>query len=142
MNQAEMVEAFGFLFRGRLDVYGTEEGGADRDDTESYSTRIQNHLLGVRPMGVYPMVDHPNDGWVVTWGCVDFDEGDLPSWVHAVNLQAVLHTFGITAWIERSRSKGYHVWVFLKGWTEAALVRRALLAACQIVDAPTKEINP
>jgi hypothetical protein len=93
-------------------------------------------------MGVYPMVNDSGQDWVVFWGCVDFDEGDEISFIHARNLWTVLDAFDITAWIERSRSKGYHVWVFSSEPISAKRMRHALLSACDIAKAPTKEINP
>ncbi len=160
-----VADDFYELFQGNLWAYGTEEGGCARIDnpTDTPALRMRDlmelHLRGDASqciagegMGIYPMVEMapiPSPAgstsgfqWRVHWGCIDFDEGDEESWVHAKNVHLVLQTFGITAWIERSRSKGYHVWVFLQDWTDAGLVRRALLAACQIVEAPTKEINP
>lgn len=141
------------LFVGRKDVIGTEEGGCERlESSDIWNQCMVNHWTGDGPpVGVYPMVreiismngqGHLPGAWAVHWGCVDFDEGDRDSLVHACNLVRVLQHFDITSWIEKSRSKGYHVWVFLQDWTYAATVRRALLAACQIAQAPTKEINP
>lgn len=141
---ADTVDAFAYLFQGRLDAYGTEQGGCDRNtsgDWDAYRTRVIEHLYGDTPMGVYPMVlEH--DEFRVSWGCVDFDEGDEVSWIHSRNLHTALSTFGIQGWIERSRSKGFHVWVFCDDWVPASTMREALLGACQIVGAPTKEINP
>ena len=131
---------FAALFVGRLDAYGTEGGGAvhvDPADVGGYVERIRRHLGGTTPTGVYPYVN----GYV-HWGCVDFDEGEERSWVHAVNLHNALAAFGIQGWIERSRSKGYHVWVFGEGWVPAPTMRRALLVACQVAGAPTREVNP
>jgi len=138
----DTASQFASLFAGSWDAYGTEEGGCDRDtSTANYHDRILMHLAGTRPMGVYPM--HVlNHEWVVNWGCIDFDEGEEASLAYARNVHAVLREFGITAWVERSRSKGYHVWVFLDEPVEASIVRTALLGACQVVGAPTKEINP
>jgi hypothetical protein len=164
----DLVAQFAILFEGRKDAYGTEEGGCWRpellDSHGQYHMIIDGHLSGNTPSGVYPLVLRTTivpdpeglgssanwdgepvravDRWSVKWGCVDFDEGDEESWVHAVNLANALDKFDITGWIERSRSKGYHVWVFAEGWVDATLMREALLAACQVVDAPTREINP
>jgi hypothetical protein len=139
------IDRFAALFQGRLDAYGTEDGGCDRAINGSeaqYLDRIEDHLYSNLPMGVYPMVPAGEGEFAVGWGCVDFDEGDEASWVYALNLQAVLEALGVTAWIERSRSKGYHVWVFLTEDVSATSMRRALLGATQIAQAPTKEINP
>ena len=141
MTDDETIAAFAALFRGRLDAYGTDEGGCDkqtRGTWDEYLGRVYFHLYGSVPMGVYPLLD---DG-TVHWGCVDFDEGEDASFDHARNLANALSTFDMLGHIERSRSKGYHVWVFFEEEQDALTVRRALLAACQIVDAPTKEINP
>jgi len=150
-----LIECWWELFDGNRMAIGTEEGGCERMAVaEDWVMWTEGHLRGVNPpVGVYPMVLrhkgvakpahtewHPE--WRVKWGCVDFDEGDKESWVHAKNTYLALTTFGITGWIERSRSKGYHVWVFSDEWVDAPIMRYALLAACQLVDAPTKEINP
>jgi hypothetical protein len=151
-----LVEQFIDLFQGNVNAVGGEDGMCWRiggeQRREQWEGHVRTHLDGsMEPIGVYPMVFHQrfydaeahmHGGWCVHWGCVDFDEGEDESWVHAKNLWTVLDMFGIRAWIERSRSKGYHVWVFAKEWTEAKLMREALLAGCQLVDAPTKEINP
>lgn len=159
MTHAPYAEKLWDLFRGRTDAVGTDEGGCMRIEWHGANhPAVPDHMLfdltashldgliraggpvSVRStgIGVYPLMDDNT----VRWGCVDFDEGDQESWVHAVNLSKALKACDITSWIERSRSKGYHVWVFLTEWCDASLVREALLAACQIVDAPTKEINP
>lgn len=136
------MTTFQELWLGRLDAYGTDHGGCERvppeaQGTDEFRRRLVAHLAGSAPMGVYPMrADN-----TVHWGCVDWDQGD-GDLVHAINTQAVLAQFGVASWIEASRSKGWHLWVFAQGWVPAAVMRRALLAACQIVDAPTKEINP
>lgn len=133
---------FALLFEGRTDAYGAEEGRSELAYDVVYIDRIREHLHGQRPMGVYPMWYSESDGWIVNWGCVDFDEGDEPSWIHANNLHQVLAHLDVTSWIERSRSKGYHVWVFSMESVPAHVMRRALLGATQIAKAPLKEINP
>lgn len=140
----EIVTLFAELHAGSQDAYGSELGSCVRTDTPSwadYRQRIHNHLTGIEPMGVYPMT-RTADGWTVRWGCVDFDEGEHESFIHASNLQAVLSELDITSWVCRSRSKGFHVWVYAAEAIDAPLMRRSLLAATQIAKAPTKEINP
>lgn len=147
------MDRFIELFEGNHDAFGLEEGGCAHIHPDSWELALRTHLTGeAEPIGVYPMVHNVtryyDDGyaqrlnWGVKWGCVDFDQGEEESWVHAKNVHLALTTFGITGWIERSRSKGFHVWVFAQDWVEAKLMRRALLAACQLVEAPTREINP
>lgn len=139
METIDIQEAFADLFEGNRDRYGTEEGGSviHTADWEELSAL---HLTGdIEPIGVYPI--DPDTGQC-RWGCIDFDEGDEISLIHARNVEAFLECEGITAWVERSRSKGFHVWVFVKGWMPPSVMRNALLYACEFMGAPTKEINP
>ena len=141
---SEIVSKFAELFLGRMDAYGTEEGGCERTTDSlwvNYVERVKHHLGDGKSMGVYPMV-HVGEHWQVNWGCVDFDEGEETAWIEARNLRVVLGELGITGWVERSRSKGFHVWVFASAPTRAEHMRKALLGATQIARASTKEINP
>ena len=131
------------LFQGRMDAYGTDEGGCDKVTDvpdhalqDEYERRIAAHLVGSNLMGVYPLADNLE----VTWGCTDLDYTDDPT--EAYNLRTLLNAAGINAWVETSRSKGFHVWTFCEEWTPAHLVRDALLAAHQILGIPATEINP
>ena len=147
---------FKVLFEGNRSALGAEEGGCLRlPQPWMWSQFIEAHLTGEgEPVGVYPMVQMEHKGvakpthtewhpeWQVKWGCVDIDVGESESQVHAKNLHLALETFGIRGWIERSRSKGYHVWLFADDWVSAGTMRSALLAACQIASAPSQEVNP
>lgn len=154
--QIDLVNRFCALFDGSREAVGTEEGGCRRlTDPEDWLLELEGHLrFPDCQVGVYPMTTMIDDdwttvgtshgpyNWVVKWGCVDFDMGEEESWAQALDLSHCLEQFKIKSWIERSRSKGYHVWIFLEAWTDAEVVRRALLAASQIVGTSTKEINP
>jgi hypothetical protein len=140
-----MGQLFIQLFAGNNDAVGTEEGGCLRrpvgayDDVSWWERQLWRHLDDNVPVGVYPVRYGQ-----VHWGCVDFDEGEEESFAHAVNLTKVLAKFNVHGWMERSRSKGYHVWCFHNPgvWMAAPVVRRGLLVACALVGAPVKEINP
>lgn len=135
----DIAETFADLFQGNLYRYGTEEGGSVESQYD-WDQIIEWHLTGfIDPIGGYPIDPDSNE---CKWGCVDFDEGDEISLIHARNVEAFLECEGITAWVERSRSKGYHVWVFTKKWVPARIMRSALLYACEFMGAPIKEINP
>lgn len=136
------------LFRGNPAAVGLDDAGRgapgplrlDPDHAQGeWTILMERHLAGTIGIGVYPF-NHAKDG--VAWGCVDLDEGELASWSLATDLRMGLHELGVTGFIERSRSKGYHVWVFFGGWVPAPLVRRLLVGTCQAVGAPTREVNP
>lgn len=140
-----LLDDFCELFEGNKTAVGLETGGclrvpADPTADSWWRDMLRLHLDGV-PTGVYPMTQL-GPTWRVRWGCIDYDEGDRESLIHARNTVKILGRFNITGWIERSRSKGYHVWVFAHTWVAASTMRRALLATAQLVDAPMREINP
>lgn len=139
---------FAELFEGNEKTHGTESGGCSHTPPDFIA-----HLAGTTtPIGVYPM-RYLSDDWHVKWGCVDLDvKSDTKRrWDYecttdaaraAMNLKNVLHTLGIHAFIECTRSKGYHVWIFATTWVPARTMRRALLIACDIAEVPPTEVNP
>lgn len=125
----EQTFRFSQLFAGREDVHGHDEGRCVEGRPDFHA-----HLHGGNRIGVYPLRD---DGYV-RWGCIDIDFDDVNL---AKNLRGALAALDIKAFIETSRSKGYHVWVFAT-WGPARVMRDALMAACQICDYNPKEVNP
>lgn len=132
---------FAELFKGRLDAYGTDDGGCARVGgglhlEGEYQRRVFSHLMGATSMGVYPLMDSLE----VHWGCTDLDYTEDPT--EAWNLATLLESANINAWVERSRSKGFHVWTFATTAIPATTMRDALLAAHQILGIPPTEVNP
>jgi hypothetical protein len=133
---SQQVERFATLFTGRADAYGTDTGGAKwaTVTNETYD----RHLNGVEPIGIYP-VRNINGESMVCWGCCDIDTGD---WSEAFMLATALQGMGLKPFVERSRSKGWHIWIFVDQWVPAATMRRALKVAYAAIDLPAKEANP
>ena len=127
---------FGTLFRGRGDVYGHEEGRCVKEPLNHEIFR--QHLEGIQAIGVYPMVPMNGVHYVV-WGCSDIDIEDLAG---ARKIQSALRAVQVESFIERSRSKGYHVWVFAEEPVTASAMRRMLLVAHQVAEYPATEVNP
>jgi hypothetical protein len=124
---------FANLFQGRDDAWGGDEGRAVVEEVtlDTYAAHLEYGPF----IGIYPL----RDDNTVLWGCVDIDYESINA---AWNLRTVLSHFGIYAYVERSRSKGYHVWVFAREWVDAKLMRYALVVACKLADVPPKEVNP
>jgi hypothetical protein len=165
MADLETITGFTELFRGgriARDTPGDPAGfrpwanpGAEgyREATgATFRAAVKDHL-GDRsaPIGVYPLMEfhRPSEGlqtalrtWGVYWGCIDWDVGENDSLIHARNVQETLRQLTVASWIERSRSKGYHLWVFYTEPVPARAVREGLIGACKIVDAPITEVNP
>ena len=136
-NTGSELGRFLLLFRGRGDVYGSNTGSCIKH--ELTADVFLSHLDGSGdPIGVYPMVPFNND-WYTVWGCSDIDIDDYGM---ALELHNALAAGGVHSYIERSRSKGYHVWVFASKPVLARNMRRMMLAAHQVADIPAREVNP
>lgn len=137
MDSSATVDMFVELFRGRGDCYGSDDGGCVRNQL----TRdvFASHLGDGPSIGVYPAVPRGTAPAICVWGCSDIDVEDIDS---AKLLKRTLESAGVHAWLERSRSKGYHVWVFASEPVPAEDMRRMLLVAHQVADYPAREVNP
>ena len=126
----QAASAFWTLFDGRRDCYGKGAGlCVKKPITEELLTR---HLAGEVTIGVYPLTPEGTCHWL----CIDLDlpdEAEVTRWARALTLYEALRGLGASPFIERSKSKGYHAWVFFREPVEAAwarrLARRALAAA-------------
>lgn len=124
------------LFGGNMAAHGSDEGYAVRQPVTP--SLVKQHLEGTNGIGIYPMW-FQNEKWWVKWGCCDIDTGD---WSEAYGLCVALKAMGLVPFVERSRSKGWHVWVFSDGPVEAKHMRRCLKVAYAAIDLPAREANP
>jgi len=124
------IETFAALFAGRTDARGDMDGGCIREvvDLDTY----RRHLDGEESLGLYST----QDGNRVVWACTDHDggDGDLDD---ALRVRDALTLAGATAYVERSREKGYHVWVFFAEPVAAAWVRVLLGNALERAGLPS-----
>lgn len=132
----EQAEDLLTLFAGRHDVYGGDEGVAVREPVTL--SLASGHLAGTTGFGIYPIV-HRESSLYVRWGCSDIDTG---IWSEAYLLWSALRGMGLRPYVERSRSKGWHIWIFSPEWVEARTMRRALKCAYSAIGLPAKEANP
>lgn len=105
-----VTEQFTRLFQGNHSVHGHDHGYSVPRPPDFHS-----HLYGLHPTGIYPMVMR-GGVWEVRWSCIDIDKEDYPL---AREFETLLDESGVQAWVERSRSKGYHVWMFWDQWLSA-----------------------
>ena len=161
MNENTII-SFRDLFLGFPLAYGTDEGGCRWADVDSM---WEKHLSGEEMIGIYPMVYDPHftqggpdswtegpdnhryyvemnpDLWMCKWGSIDIDDGE-DSLIIARNTQTIFQAMDIEAWPERSRSKGYHLWIFTEEWVRASVIRRAMHAALNLAEASYDAVYP
>lgn len=100
---------------------------------------FQDHLNGKIDLGVYCT----NDRSECYWGCIDLD--DARDWLvlsAAKEVQEAYKRAGVQSWVERSRSKGYHIWIFPISPTPARIMRQAQLTILEQVGIKGVEVNP
>ncbi len=136
---ADKVALLRTLFRARDDVYalrwasarpgktgyspavagGWAGRGASRDHLRLTDDVIEDHLLGSKTVGIYPLLA----GDTCWFLACDFDG---PSWaLDALAYLSSCREESIPAALERSRSgEGAHVWIFFSGPVAAASARR------------------
>lgn len=124
------------LFQGRTDAFGAVHGESVK--YELREAQWKDHVYYGGSVGVYPLLDNGT----VHWGCVDIDDGYDISLVVARNLHRAYAQLGLTSWIERTKGKGYHVWLLCSDWVPAVQMRAVQILACTLVGYTPREINP
>ena len=123
---------------GRTDVYGTYDVQTGRVWQMKKSVTdavVREHLQGKRPYGIYLL-----EADRVRAAAVDFDD-DVPALPYDFVARAKHQ--GIPAYIERSKSKGYHAWVFFDpAGVQAGKVRLVLKMMLEEMGRPATEIFP
>lgn len=127
------------LFEGNPDAFGIDTPAGVRCVRGSAYDAVGRHLDGGPACGTYPMRSN-----MVKWGCTDIDNGSFDD---AHTMYDILVRMRMNPWIERSRSKGYHVWVFGDEFMPAWYMRRMFMFAHYVSDqigkpVPPSEVNP
>jgi hypothetical protein len=134
----DKVRIFKDLFTGLQEVFGTYDprtGKVHQEKEKVTDAVILAHLVGKRPYGVYLLT-----GDTTRAVAVDFDQERLAL---PVSYVAAAGRYGLSTYIERSKSKGYHVWMFFE--PPGVLAHKARLVARKVladVGAPETEIFP
>jgi len=137
-NASDKIKLFREFFTGLDHVYGT----FDPQSGQSWQVKkpvtdqvILRHLTGRRPYGVYLLVGDQTRAVIV-----DFDHDDA---MPPLDFVAAATHYDIPAYIERSKSKGYHVWVFFEqAGVIAAKARTVMRHILSEVDSPNTEVFP
>jgi hypothetical protein len=109
LSRNEKIELFMGLFSGLRCAYGTysaETGRTYQVKSMVRKSTISSHLWGTRPYGVYLLVADKTRA-----AAIDFDTRELEPVVKFITQTDRLE---IPAYIERSKSKGHHVWMFFE----------------------------
>jgi P4 family phage/plasmid primase-like protien len=146
MTDTEKIALIKEIFKGREDAYGrynetTEKGKCVKEPVTDEV--IKAHLTGKKRIGRYPLSPHILDGSGTLWVAADIDDDDLGL---AIQFCEALEHLEIPCYIERSKSKGYHVWVFFTEPIEAKWARGLMKYAMDLLEKDTdyriKEVFP
>jgi len=141
-NGSGPVAIFRSLFAGREDAYGTPDPSNPKKGLcvrERLTDEvIERHLRGKIRVGVYLL----RDDLAVSFGAADFDGGEADL-ERALAFCVAAEAAGLHPYLERSRGKGFHVWLFFSRPVPAAIVRRALRQLADYLGLPRSlEIFP
>ena len=138
INTHQMVNIFRSLFFGQPDVYGTYDSTTGRARVVKARVTdkvIWSHISGIQPYGVFLLVKDRIRAIVV-----DFDTKNR---MQPADFVFRSKHYSISAYIERSKSKGYHCWIFFD--ESGVLARKARLVVNHIledIEAPDVEVFP
>jgi hypothetical protein len=136
-NTAEKLSIYKSLFTGLKNVYGTydtQTGKVRQEKTTVTDEVILAHLTGKQSYGVYLLT---GDKTIAL--AVDFDRDDLSLPIAYV---AGARCYDMSAYIERSKSKGYHVWMFFEEPVWAYKARLVVQKVLSDIGRPQTEIFP
>ena len=125
-NTTEKIRIFKSLFMGLRNVYGTYDTRTGKVRQEKVAVTdevILAHLAGKQSYGVYLLTGDKTGALAV-----DFDENEL---CLPISFVAGARRYDMPAYIERSKSKGYHVWIFFE--QGGVLARKARIVAHKIL---------
>jgi len=108
-----MPKLYSKLFSGRTDCYGINQFCLKEPLTDEI---YKEHLCGIKRIGIYPIYDKI---WT-KWLACDIDEDDFNK---AISIKEKAEKYKLPMYIERSKSKGYHVWIFFNKPIEAVKPR-------------------
>lgn len=106
------------LFCGRKDAYLWEDSGKVRTEFGSLAEWIPSHINGENRIGAFPCVNDETK-----WGLLDLDSENKD---RINRIYACLLDHNITPYLERSKSKGFHIWIFLDEPVKASDIRLVL----------------
>jgi hypothetical protein len=135
---SEKIVLFRSFFSGLPNVYGTYDPNTGRSRQEKKPVTdetILSHLQGKRPFGVYLLTGDCTRAVVA-----DFDHHD-PS--QPIKFVKTANHYRLSAYIETSKSKGYHVWIFFElAGVKALKARLVVKSILDQIEAPQTEIFP
>jgi hypothetical protein len=134
-QKTELILRF---FSGRKDalIYQDPKTGGVKTAYEGIATWIPNHLNGSMRIGVFPCVNDETK-----WSILDFDSEDRGV---IDKIYACLLDHNLFPYLERSKSKGFHIWIFFDEPVRASDIRLVLLHLVNKagIDPKTIEIFP
>ncbi len=105
---------------GRTDAFGWHDGRRASVVKRSLDEFIiRQHLLGKSRVGFFPL----NSEGQTRWGVIDIDDaGGSP----VLDIVKKGREWGLKLAVEKSKSKGHHIWLLLADWTPTIKVRTIL----------------
>jgi len=131
MTENDKINLFMSIFRGRDDCYGNE-AKCINEPLDRALYRL--HLIGKKRIGVYMVLKDS-----IYFSALDIDRDDIEAVKEYYN-NAI--SYGLTPYIEISKSKGYHVWHFFSEPVKASKIRAIMKQIADVSNIGKVEIFP
>jgi len=137
-STVEKLSLFGSFFTGLKNVYGTYDpasGRASQVKAPVTDKVLMAHITGRKPYGVYLLVKDRTRAIAV-----DFDTNNT---LGPMDFVSRVKHYGISSYVERSKYKGHHVWIFFEEKGVLALKARVVVHhILDEIDEPETEVFP
>ena len=138
LSDKEKMRLFFSRFHGLENVYGTyntQTGKHWQIKGKVTEKVIEKHLKGKQPYGFYPLI-----GDKTSVAVADFDNLDPRPPIEFIKRA---EHYGLSTYLEKSKSKGYHVWLFFpKDGINAKKVRLVIKFILKEIDSINTEVFP
>lgn len=135
-EEETIIKKFASIFEGRMDVRGSVKGLCTKEKITEFN--YLRHISGQESLGIYPL---RTDG-TCRWGAIDIDHENIDG---ALIIIEKLYKIGFNQgiYVERSKSKGYHIFLLCSNWVNAQSIRRIMSCAVSAAGLPhSSEIFP
>ena len=123
----DKIRLFRSFFSGLPNVYGTYDpvsGRARQVKAQVTNKVLPAHLTGRQPYGVYLLAKDKTRAIAV-----DFDTKDL---LPPTEFLGMAKHYGLSAYLEQSKSKGFHAWIFFL--EQGVIARKARMVVQHILE--------
>lgn len=139
MSDLTPAQIFDELFRGNKKAYGVHSVKGNHTVKKPYTLEdIKEHLNGVKSLGLIPITEDSQ----CYFGAIDIDDYPEDSESAMAAIDSKIEFYDLPLIVCKSKSKGFHLYMFFGQPTPAKIVRTLLQSFANQLGYPKSEIFP